>query len=707
MVADTLVLHDILKKYFGYTQFRPMQAEVIKAVVARQDALVLMPTGGGKSLCYQVPALHLPGLAVVVSPLIALMQDQVAALRASGVSAAFLNSSQTWHEQMQIEQQAVAGGLKLLYVSPEKLQSPGFAALLQQLPVSLFAIDEAHCISFWGHDFRPEYTQLSRLKQQFPQIPIIALTATADKLTRSDIQQQLRLQDPKVFVASFDRPNLSLAVLPAQQRLQRILEFLEQRPFQAGIVYCLSRKACEGMAEKLQAAGYRAEAYHAALPHEKRQQTQEAFLRDDIQVVCATIAFGMGIDKSNVRWVIHYNLPKNIESYYQEIGRAGRDGAPADTLLFYSFADVMKQRSMLEDLTDERRRLQEAKLERLQQYAESHICRRRILLSYFGEQTETQCSNCDVCDNPRQSFDGTLLAQKALSAIARAGEKLSMGLLIDVLRGADNEEVRQRGLFRIKTYGAGKDVGAADWRNYLQQMLNSGWVDVAYEDAGKLRLNDLSRSILLGGKQVALSKAIAPVSAQRVQSKETAQANEDLFQQLRALRKRLADEEALAPYIIFSDKTLREMAEHQPVTEAALLRVGGVGRQKLDRYGQDFINEILQYRAQQQDKQSKAEGAAHLVSLELLEMGLSPEAVANQRGLKPETIYSHIAALFEQGHLSDLSQFLTAEELRAIGDAIYVHGVNSPLKPLYDSLNQKYPYHKIRMALGYFRKKNK
>ncbi|WP_224995483.1 DNA helicase RecQ [Cesiribacter sp. SM1] len=703
-MAETSPLHSILKKYFGYTQFRPMQADIIKAVVSGQDTLVLMPTGGGKSLCYQVPALHLAGLAVVISPLIALMQDQVAALKASGVAAAYLNSTQEWQEQVQIEQQAAHGQLKLLYVSPEKLQTPSFTSLLSQLPVSLFAIDEAHCISFWGHDFRPEYTQLGRLKEQFPQVPIIALTATADKLTRSDILQQLKLRQPKVFVASFDRPNLSLAVLPAQQRLQRILEFLEERPFQPGIVYCLSRKGCESLAEKLSDAGYRAEAYHAALPHHQRQKTQEDFLRDNVQIVCATIAFGMGIDKSNVRWVVHYNLPKNIESYYQEIGRAGRDGAPADTLLFYSFADVMKQRSMLEDLPNDRRRMQEAKLERLQQYAEAQICRRRILLSYFGELAEGNCNNCDVCDNPRQSFDGTLLTQKALSAIARSGEKLSLGLLIDVLRGADNEEVRQKGLFRIKTYGAGKDIGAADWRNYLQQMLNSGLMDIAYEDGGKLKLNDGSRAILFEGKKVELNKPLQPVQAQRPQPKSAEVADDGLFVQLRNLRKRLADEEALPPYIIFSDKTLREMAERQPVTEAALLRIGGVGRQKLDRYGQDFINEILQYRQQQQDKKQKVEGSTHLVTLELLKQQLSPEEVAAKRGMREETVYSHIAALFEQGRLPFLDRYLDEDERSEIGDALYVHGVNSPMKQVYESLDGKYPYHKIRLAISYYRK---
>ncbi|EMR04168.1 ATP-dependent DNA helicase recQ [Cesiribacter andamanensis AMV16] len=693
-----------------------MQAEVVTAVGNRQDVLVLMPTGGGKSLCYQVPALHLPGIAVVISPLIALMQDQISALKASGIAAGCLNSAQSWQEQVEVERQAAGGQLKLLYVSPEKLQTPAFMALLRQLQISLFAIDEAHCISFWGHDFRPEYTQLSLLKQQFPQVPIIALTATADKLTRTDILQQLRLQNPQVFVASFDRPNLSLTVLPAQQRMQRIVEFLEARPFQPGIIYCLSRKACEALAQKLQDAGYRAEAYHAALPHQQRQRTQEAFLRDDVQIVCATIAFGMGIDKSNVRWVLHYNLPKNIESYSQEIGRAGRDGAPADTLLFYSFADVMKQRSMLEALPDERRRLQEAKLERLQQYAEAQICRRRILLAYFGEQAGADCQNCDVCQNPRQSLEGTRYAQMALSAIARSGEALSLPLLIDVLRGADNEEVRQKGLFRIKTYGAGREVSAADWRNFLQQLLNTGLVDIAYDQGGKLKLNDSSRAVLFEGQPVVLYKAAQPPQLVKPQPKQAERVDEALFLQLRNLRKRLADEEALPPYIIFSDKTLREMAEKQPISEASMLRIGGISRPKMERYGQDFINEILSYRQQQGSghpgfghpgsgqPRSGHPGASHLVTLSLLQQGLRPEAIAERRNLQLETVYSHLAALYEQGQLPSLDHYLSKQEREAMADAFYVHGVNSPLQPLYESLKGKYPHHKLRLAASYFRK---
>lgn len=697
----------ILKKYFGYEQFRPMQQDIVEAALGGKDVLVLMPTGGGKSVCYQVPALCLPGVTIVVSPLIALMQDQVEALKRNGISAAFLNSSQDWQEQSVIERQAISGELKLLYVSPEKLLNENFQYLLGQMQVSLFAIDEAHCISFWGHDFRLEYTQLGRIKQQFPSVPLMALTATADKLTRQDILQQLSLQESAVFISSFDRPNLSLSVHPAQDRIKRILEFLEERPFEAGIVYCLSRKACEQVAGKLQKAGYKAAFYHAAMPHGQRMQVQDAFLKDDIQIVCATIAFGMGIDKSNVRWVIHYNLPKNIESYYQEIGRAGRDGLAADTLLFYSFGDVMKQRGMLEDLPNQRRELQEAKLERLQQYAEAHICRRKVLLAYFGELQEENCGNCDVCRHPHQSFDGTVLAQKALSAIARAKETLPLSLLVDVLRGSDTEEIRRKGLFKIKTYGSGRDLHPLDWRNYLQQLINTGMLEVAYDERQKLKLNQSSREVLFEGKKVALYKAETPSAssaAPRPKPKSEILGGE-LFNRLRKLRKNLADEQGVPPYLIFSDKTLQEMASDRPVSEESMLQVSGVGRMKMENYGHDFISEIMAFNKEQRAKGEQVKGATHLVSLELLQEGLTPEQIAAKRGMHPTTVYSHIATLYEQGQLSSLSAYVNEEELQAIGDALYVHGIDSQLRLLFDSLHGKYPYHKIRLTIAHYKKK--
>lgn len=697
-------LQKILKKYYGYEQFRPGQQEIVETAISGRDVVVLMPTGGGKSICYQLPALCQPGLAVVVSPLIALMQDQVEALRRNGVAAAFLNSSQDRAEQASVERQCAAGELKLLYVSPEKLLSENFQYLLKRLKISLFAIDEAHCISFWGHDFRLEYTRLGMLKEQFPEVPLMALTATADKLTRQDILKQLRLKEPATFVASFDRPNLSLSVLPAQDRIKRILEFLEEHPFDAGIIYCLSRKGCEQVAAKLQAAGYKAGFYHAALGHEQRMETQQAFLKDDIQIVCATVAFGMGIDKSNVRWVIHYNLPKNIESYYQEIGRAGRDGLPADTLLFYSFADVMKQRSMLEELPDDRRQLQEAKLERLQQYAEGHICRRKILLAYFGESQDQNCNNCDVCRNPHQPMEGTVLAQKAFSAVARSQESLPVSLLVDVLRGADTEEIRRKGLFKMKTYGAGKDIHPLDWRNYIQQFINSGLLDIAYDQHQRLRLNEHSRSVLFEGKKVALYKNEKPALQKTKPVPKVQDFEEELFDRLRKLRKSLADEQGVPPYVIFSDKTLREMAAEKPLTQEAMLRINGVGRVKLDNYGDDFISEILDFKSQKYNRAEKEKGATHLVTLELLKEGMDPEQIAGKRNIQLTTVYSHIASLYEQGHIITLDPHLQKQEAEAIGDALYVHGIDSQLKTIFDSLHGKFPYHKIRLAIAWYKK---
>jgi ATP-dependent DNA helicase RecQ len=692
-------LQQILQQYFGYSQFRQQQQQAINAVLDGKDVLVLMPTGGGKSLCYQVPALYLPGITLVISPLIALMHDQVEALKANGVEAAYLNSTQNWQEQSEIERKAGSGKLKLLYVSPEKLLSSQFQSLLKTLTVTLLAVDEAHCVSFWGHDFRPEYTQLATIKQLLPGVPTIALTATADSLTRKDIVEQLKLQQPKVLIASFDRPNLSLTVLPAQKRVQVIKDFLGERPFQPGIVYCLSRRSCETLAERLAEAGYKAKPYHAALSAAERRTTQEAFLKDDIQVVCATIAFGMGIDKSNVRWVIHYNLPKNIESYYQEIGRAGRDGEPADTLLFYSFGDVIKQRGMLEDLTDERRKLQEAKLERLQQYAEAQFCRRRILLAYFGEVLEEGCGNCDVCAQPRTEMDGTVLAQKALSAVVRAKEELGLSLLIDVLRGADTDEIRQKGLFKIKTYGAGKTTSVADWRNYLVQIINSGLLDVAYDQKAKLKLNERSKAVLFEGKPVGLYKAEEP-PALKAKPKTTQEYDPQLFEQLRSLRKMLAEQSGVPPYVIFSDKSLREMAEQQPLTEPAMLRINGVGRQKWECYGQDFINEILKYRSQQKLTQEAKEGSTHLVTLRLLTEGHSPDQVAEQRNVKVETIYSHIAALYEQRKIESLRPWLPAAIVSTVKVVVDAQEGESGLKPIYDSLGGAVPYWQIRLSLS-------
>lgn len=595
-----------LKRYFGYDQFRPLQADIIRAIFSGKDALVLMPTGGGKSVCFQIPAVTLPGTCIVVSPLISLMKDQVEGLRANGIAAAFINSAIDSREQLRVEESFYAGELDLLYVSPEKLVSGNFVSILKRGKINLFAIDEAHCISAWGHDFRPEYTQMGMLKQHFPKVPVVALTATADKLTRKDIVDQLKLEEPGIFIASFDRPNLSLEVRPGQQRLQQIEDFVRKHPKQAGIIYTLSRKATEDIADKLKQKGFKAEAYHAGLSPDRRSKIQDLFINDNLHIICATVAFGMGIDKSNVRWVIHYNLPKNLEGYYQEIGRAGRDGAKADTLLFYSFADVSMLRDIIQNGENAaQNEIQLVKLERMQQYAESLACRRRILLAYFSENLSENCGNCDICRNPPQSIDGTVIAQKALSAVYRLNEQVPMGMLIDVLRGSGRREIKQLGYDTIKTYGAGRDFSQWDWQHYLMQLINLGYLEVAYDAANVLRLTSASQEVLFKNRSVELIK---PTSYKERQEQEQANAKtkaptqlkrerlrDELFEHLRQIRKEIAQKEGIPPYLIFSDATLEEMAFSKPQTEDDMLAVSGVGEKKLVQFGYRFIKAIRNY----------------------------------------------------------------------------------------------------------------
>ena len=592
---------EALKKYFGYDSFRPMQGEIIQSIYEGKDSLVLMPTGGGKSICYQIPAVTMPGVCVVVSPLISLMKDQVEALRANGIQAAFLNSSLGVEEQREVEDTFFKAEISLLYVSPEKLLSGSFLPLLQKAKVNLFAIDEAHCISSWGHDFRPEYTQMRFLKKTFPSVPIIALTATADKLTRQDIIQQLNLSSPEVFIASFDRPNISLEVRPGQRRFPQLLNFILQRPEQPGIIYALSRKSTEDLARKLQQEGINAAFYHAGMPSKERSEVQEDFLNDHTTVICATIAFGMGIDKSNVRWIIHYNLPKNIESYYQEIGRSGRDGAKADTLLFYSYADVMMLQEIIQKNEGDLTEVQLEKLDRMRQYAESLACRRRILLNYFSEDHSENCGNCDICQNPPTYFDGTVIAQKALSAVYRLRESVGMGLLIDVLRGSQKRLIFEKGYHEIKTYGAGRDISFQQWRYFLQQLINLGYIEIAIDQNKVIKLSPASQRVLFEKESVQLvqmktlkerqeaekAKAKAPTKRQR--------ARNELFEQLRKLRRKLAQERGVPPYIIFSDATLEEMAAQKPMSDLEMRRISGVGERKLHLYGDRFMEAIRNY----------------------------------------------------------------------------------------------------------------
>ncbi len=584
----------ILKESFGYSEFRSLQEEIIANAIDCKDSLVIMPTGGGKSICFQIPALVLEGTCLVVSPLISLMRDQVEALKQNGIEAACLNSTLTAEEQNVVEGRFVNGEIKLLYVSPERLCVSDFRKIIQEAKLNLIAIDEAHCISQWGHDFRPEYTKLDFIRKEWPEVPLMALTATADRATRTDILNQLGISKAKTFLASFDRPNLNLTVRPGQQRVPAIIRLINQNTNESGIIYCLSRKSTETLASKLKSNGIDAEPYHAGLPSSVRHSVQEKFIRDDLKVICATIAFGMGIDKSNVRWVIHYNLPKNIESYYQEIGRAGRDGLASKTVLFYSYADVVQLKQFI--VGSSQKELLEAKLTRMQQFAEATTCRRRILLSYFGEHFETDCGNCDVCNDPPEFIDGLILAQKALSASARTRERVGVRLLIDILRGSGRQAIYHLGYHELKTYGAGKEYSYFEWMHYIAQFLNLGLFEIEFDNYNTLRITNLGKRVLAGDLPVRITqfKEFEPIKtkARITHGKELSGESQELFEKLRMLRKTLADEQQVPAFVVFSDATLYDMVENRPSTDAEFLDVSGVGPHKLGQYGAKFISEI-------------------------------------------------------------------------------------------------------------------
>ena len=604
---------ETLKSYYGYDSFRPLQEEIINHVLQHKDALVLMPTGGGKSICFQIPALMMEGTAIVVSPLISLMKDQVETLVANGIAAEALNSANDEITNRQITERCLRGEIKLLYISPERLITE-LGWMKTMLKVSLFAIDEAHCISQWGHDFRPEYSQLGNLHELFPDVPIMALTATADKITRSDIIEQLRLQNAETFISSFDRPNLSLDVrrgYSAKEKLRTITNLIQRHQGDSGIIYCLAKKTTETVAEKLRKEGFSVGVYHAGLPTDERNRIQEDFINDRIQVVCATVAFGMGINKSNVRFIVHYNLPKTIENYYQEIGRGGRDGLPCETILFYNLQDIITLRHFAEE--SGQREINTEKLQRMQEYAEAQICRRRILLNYFGETSDMNCCNCDVCQTPPTTFDGTELVQKALSAIIRTDEQIGFTLAIDILHGNFSPELVSRGYNQIKTFAAGRDVPVRDWRDYLLQMLQMGYIEIAYNEDNHLHVTPLGQDVLHGKAKVQLV-VVNRETRTRGRQKQTAEEattaasatteHMELFEQLKTLRKEIANENNYPAYVVMSDKSLHALATDMPTTLSAFGNTYGIGEHKCNTYGERFIGLIQQYVSAHQKSQT-------------------------------------------------------------------------------------------------------
>jgi ATP-dependent DNA helicase RecQ len=705
----------LLKQYFGFTSFRPLQEEIIRDSLAGKDVFALLPTGGGKSLCFQLPALARDGLTVVVSPLIALMKDQVDALQASGIAATFLNSSLAAGEGRQRLRGLHNGEYRLLYAAPERLMLSGFLEDLQRWNVQLIAVDEAHCISEWGHDFRPEYRQIADLRKLFPDVPFMALTATATERVREDIITHLKLREPKIYVASFNRPNLTYRVLAKNKPYDQALDFLRAHPHDSGIVYCQSRKSCESVAANLTEDGIKARPYHAGLTPKERGEHQELFLRDDVRVICATIAFGMGINKPNVRFVIHYDLPKNIEGYYQETGRAGRDGLPSECILLFSAGDVVKQTGFIDEKPDPReQQIARAQLQQMVHYAECAACRRVELLRYFSEEFDAEnCGACDNCLSPRQTFDGTLAAQKLLSCVFRIREKNGFGVglnhVVEVLTGADTEKIRKWDHAQLSTYNIGQEHSRPEWAAIGRELVRLGFLRQTTEKFSVLELTQAGATILKSRDKVTLTKPVT-TAEKSVSHVGEISCDEVLFARLRQLRKRLADERDVPAYIVFSDVALRQMARSYPTNEREFSRISGVGEKKLREFGEAFLGEVathLQTNARQifaddsfaapaAPPPRKSPGDSARETLRRFRAGLGAEQIARERDVTTGTIYGHLAEGIERGESLDLQRIFTVAELAEVAAAFNRNGFGA-LGPVFESLGGKIDYGRLRI----------
>jgi len=715
--VDMELAYNVLQKYFGYTSFLPLQKEIIKDILQKNDVFVLMPTGGGKSLCYQIPSLLLDGVTIVVSPLIALMKDQVDGLKANGISAAYINSSLSFEQIKQIKSELLEKRISILYVAPERIVLPDFLSFLQNLNINLIAIDEAHCISEWGHDFRPGYRQLKLLKEHLPKIPLIAMTATAISEVQEDIITQLKLENPKCYKASLNRDNLFYQIKPKDTAYQQLLQYLEDHNKDSGIIYCQSRKDTDTLANKLQSDGYRVLPYHAGLSSNSRTETQEKFVKDDIEIIVATIAFGMGIDKSNIRFVIHYDLPKNLESYYQETGRAGRDGEKSDCILFYSYGDKRKIDYFIdqkENVTE--KRIASQKLSDIIKFCESITCRRKILLNYFGEEfNETNCNGCDICLEPKETIDGTIIAQKIMSCISQLNERFGMSYIADVLCGSRIKRITDNRHDALTSHGIGKEYSKKQWQIYLRELIQLDHLKSEGDKYPIVKITPKLRDDLSKHNEILLTKPVDGVKIK--QNDYDTKMDSGLFENLRVLRKEIANAEGMPPYVIFHDSSLRAMATYLPRNISDFLNINGVGESKLEKYGELFLEKIDAYCKEHKIEVSKEQSTEPIhvhkheqsvntkastfqETMQLCKQNLSIEEIAQKRKLAPSTIASHIEKLIKSGEDISIDRFVANDKQEYIRKVLSLLG-DGLLNPIKEELGDDYSYEEIRLVRAY------